>query len=69
MLHRVDLLLAIYRTRTLPAKQRLWHKIRRALSESPRQRIYAQEKYQQPLSELMDLIAQQLHQGAPNGLF
>jgi len=63
-LRRIDLLLAIYGTLALSVKQRLWPKARAALTESTRKRMYAFEKYQQPLSELTTLIAQQLRQGA-----
>jgi hypothetical protein len=70
-LHRLDLALAIYGTITLLRKQRLLPKVRGALTEAPRKRTYALEKLQPPLSKLMNrlLIAQQVRQGAPNGLF
>jgi len=70
-LHRLDLVLAIYGTIALLAKQRLLPKARRALTEAPRKRSYSLEKLQPPLSKLMNrlLIAQQARQGASNGLF
>ena len=70
-LHRLDLILAIYGTVALLAKQRLLPKARRALTEAPRKRIYSLEKFQQPLSKLMNrlLIAQRVRQGASNDLF
>jgi len=70
-LHRLDLVLAIYGTIALLAKQRLLPKARRALTEAPRKRTYSLEKLQPPLSKLMNrlLIAQQARQGASNGLF
>ena len=70
-LHRLDLVLAIYGTIALLAKQRLLPKARGALTEAPRKRTYALEKLQPPLSKLMNrlLIAQQARQGASNGLF
>jgi hypothetical protein len=68
---RLDLILAIYGTVALLAKQRLWPKARRALTEAPRKRIYSLEKFRQPLSKLMNrlLIAQRVRQGASNDLF
>jgi len=70
-LHRLDLVLAIYGTIALLAKQRLLPKARRALTEAPRERTYSLEKLQPPLSKLMNrlLIVQQARQGASNGLF
>ena len=70
-LRRLDLILAIYGTFALSAKQRLWPKARQALTEAPRKRIYSLEKFQQPLSQLMNrlLIAQRVRQGASNDLF
>ena len=70
-LRRLDLTLAIYGTFALSAKQRLWPKARQALTEAPRKRIYSLEKFQQPLSQLMNrlLIAQRVRQGASNDLF
>ncbi len=70
-LRRLDLTLAIYGTFALSAKQHLWPKARQALTEAPRKRVYCLEKFQQPLSQLMNrlLIAQQVRQGAPNDLF
>ena len=70
-LHRLDLVLAIYGTIALLAKQRLLPKARRALTEAPRERSYSLEKLQPPLSKLMNrlLIVQQARQGASNGLF
>ena len=70
-LRRLDLTLAIYGTCDLPAKQRLWPKARQALTEAPRKRIYSLEKFQQPLSQLMNrlLIAQRVRQGVSNDLF
>ena len=70
-LHRLDLILAIYGTVALLAKQRLLPKARRALTEAPRKRIYSLEKLQPPLSQLMNrlLIAQRVRQGASNDLF
>ena len=59
-LHRLDLVLAIYGTIALLAKQRLLPKARRALTEAPRERSYSLEKLQPPLSKLINrlLIAQ-----------
>jgi hypothetical protein len=70
-LHRLDLILAIYGTVALLAKQRLLRQARRALTEAPRKRIYSLEKFQQPLSKLMNrlLLAQRVRQGASNDLF
>ena len=70
-LHRLDLVLAIYGTIALLAKQRLLPKARRALTEAPRKRTYSLEKLKPPLSKVMNrlLIAQQVRQGASNGLF
>jgi len=70
-LRRLDLTLAIYGTFALAAKQRLWPKARQALREAPRRRTYSLEKFQQPLSQLMNrlLIAQRVPQGASNDLF
>jgi hypothetical protein len=69
-LRRLDLTLAIYGTVALLAKQRLWPKARRALAEAPRKRTCSLEKFQQPLSNLMNLlIAQRVRQGASNDLF
>ncbi len=70
-LHRLNLVLAIYGTIALLTKQRLLPKARRALTEAPRKRTYTLEKLQTPLSKLMNrlLIAQQIRQGASNGLF
>jgi hypothetical protein len=70
-LRRLDLILAIYGTLTLAAKQRLWPRARQALTEAPRQRLSSLERMQLPLSKLMNRlrIAQRLHPGASNGLF
>jgi hypothetical protein len=70
-LRRLDLTLAIYGTFALSVKQRLWPKARQALTEAPRKRVYAREKFQQPLSQLMNRlrIAQPARQGASNDLF
>jgi hypothetical protein len=70
-LHRLDLVLAIYGTIALLAKQRLLPKARRALTEAPRKRIYSLEKFQQPLSQLMNrlLNAQRVRHGASNDSF
>jgi hypothetical protein len=70
-LRRLDLALAIYGTFPLSAKQQLWPKARQALTESPRKRIYAIEKFQHPLSQLMNCLlnAQRVRQGASNALF
>jgi len=65
------LILAIYGTLALAAKQRLWPKARQALTEAPRKRRSALSQFQSPLSKLMNRlrIAQRLHPGASNGLF
>jgi hypothetical protein len=70
-LHHLNLVLAIYGTVALLAKQRLWPKARRALTEAPRKRTYSLEELQPPLSKLMnDLrLAEQVRQGAQNGVF
>ena len=70
-LHRLNLVLAIYGTVALLAKQRLWPKARRALTEAPRKRTYSLEKLQPPLSKLMNRLrlAEQARQGAPDDLF
>jgi hypothetical protein len=70
-LRRLDLTLAIYGTFTLWAKQQLWPKVRQALTEAPRKRIYALEKFEHPLSHLMNrlLNAERVRQGASNELF
>lgn len=70
-LRRLDLTLAIYGTLALSVKQRLWPKARQALTEAPRKRVYSREKFQQPLSQLMNRlrIAQPARQGASNDLF
>ncbi len=70
-LRRLDLTLAIYGTLSLWAKQRLWPKAHQALTEAPRTRTYAMEKFQQPLAHLMNRlrIAQRVRQGASNDLF
>lgn len=69
--HHLDLLLAIYGTVALWAKQRLLPKARRALLEAPRKRRYALEKMQPQIPKLMNslLAAQQVGPGASNGLF
>ena len=69
-MHRLDLVLAIYGTLALLAKQRLLPKARGALTEPPRKRTYALEKLLPPLSKLMNrlLTAQQVRRGASNGL-
>ena len=70
-LRRLDLILAIYGTLTLAAKQRLWPKARQALTEAPRKRLSALERFQAPLAKFMKRlrIARRLHPGAQNGLF
>ena len=70
-LRRLDLTLAIYGRFALSVKQRLWPKARQALTEAPRKRVYRAEKFQPPLSQLMNrlLIAQRVRQGASNDLF
>jgi hypothetical protein len=70
-LHRLDLVLAIYGTIALLTKQRQLPKLRRTLTEAPRKRTYALQQLQPSLSKLVSrlLIAQQVCQGAPNGLF
>jgi hypothetical protein len=70
-LHRLDLVLAIYGSIALLRKQRLLAKVRGALTEPPRKRTYALEILQPRLSKLINhlLIADQVRQGAPNGLF
>ena len=70
-LRRLDLTLAIYGRFALSVKQRLWPKARQALTEAPRKRVYRAEKFQLPLSQLMNrlLIAQRLRPGASNDLF
>ena len=70
-LRRLDLTLAIYGTLDLSAKQRLWPKARQALTEAPRKRVYRLEKFQQPLSQIMNrlLMAQRVRHGAVNDLF
>ena len=68
-LHRIDLIVAIYGTLALSARQRLCYKALQALTEATRKRSYSLEKYQQLLSELLNLTAQQVRQGASNGLF
>jgi hypothetical protein len=55
-LRRLDLTLAIYGTSALAVKQRLWPKARQALTEAPRKRVYRLEKFQQPLSQLMNRL-------------
>jgi hypothetical protein len=70
-LRRLDLTLAIYGTLALAAKQRLWPKARQALTEAPRKRVYRLEKFQQPLSQLMNrlILAQRVRPGASHDLF
>lgn len=70
-LRRLDLILAIYGTLALTAKQRLWPKARQALTEAPRKRLSSLERFQSPLSKLMNTlsISQRLHPGASNDLF
>jgi hypothetical protein len=70
-LRRLDLILAIYGALALAAKQRLWPKARQALTEATRKRVYRLEKFQPPLSRLLNrlLMAQQVRQGASNALF
>ncbi len=70
-LRRLDLTLAIYGRFALSVKQRLWPKARQALTEAPRKRAYRGEKFQPPLTQLMNrlLIAQRVRQGASNDLF
>ena len=70
-LRRLDLTLAIYGTFALSVKQRLWPKARQALTEAPRKRMYSVEKFQQPLSQLMNRlrVAPRVRQGASNDLF
>jgi hypothetical protein len=68
-LHRIDLIVAIYGTLALSARQRLWYKALQALTEATRKRSYALEKYQQLLSEILNLNAQQVRQGASYSLF
>ena|SRR5208337_4155069 len=70
-LRRLDLTLAIYGSLALSAKQRLWPKARQALTEAPRKRAYRAEKFQPPLSQLMNrlLMAQRVRSGASNDLF
>ncbi len=70
-LRRLDLTLAIYGRFALSVKQRLWPKARQALTEAPRKRAYRGEKFQPPLTQLMNrlLIAQRIRQGASNDLF
>jgi hypothetical protein len=70
-LRRLDLTLAIYGTFPLLAKQYLWPKARQALTEAPRKRTYALEKFQHPLSQLMNRLVgeQRGRQGATNDLF
>jgi hypothetical protein len=70
-LRRLDLTIAIYGTFTLGVKQQRWPKARQALTEAPRKRTYSLEKFQHPLSQLMNrlLNAQRVRQGASNDLF
>jgi len=70
-LRRLDLTLAIYGTLTLLDKQRLWPKARNALTEGPRKRTYSLEKFQHPLSHLMNCLLnlRPVPQGALNDLF
>ena len=70
-LRRLDLTLAIYGSLALAAKQRFWPKARQALTEAPRKRVYRAEKFQAPLSQLMNRLrlAQHLRPGASNALF
>jgi hypothetical protein len=68
-LHRLDLVLAIYGTVVLLAKQRLLPKARRALTEPPRKRNYSLEKLQPRLSKVTErFVNQQTHHGASGGL-
>lgn len=68
-LHRLDLLLAIYGTVALLAKQQLFPKARRALTEPPRKRHYSLEKLQPRLSKVMErLLKQPTRHGAPSSL-
>jgi hypothetical protein len=68
-LHHIDFIVAIYGNLALSARQRLWYKALHALTEATRKRSYSLEKYQQRLSEILNLTAQQVRQGASNGLF
>jgi hypothetical protein len=69
-LHRLNLVLAIYGTVALLAKQRLLPKARPALTEAPRKRTCSLEKLKPPLTKVMKrLLRQQVRQGASNGLF
>jgi hypothetical protein len=70
-LRRLDLILAIYGTLALAAKQRLWPRARQALTEAPRKRLSALKRFQAPLAKLMKRlrITQRLLLGAQNGLF
>ena len=70
-LRRLDLTLAIYGRFALSVKQRLWPKVRQALTEAPRKRVYHLEKFQRSVAEFMNplLIAQPAYQGASNDLF
>jgi len=70
-LRRLDLTLAIYGSLALAAKQRLWPKARQALTEAPRKRVYRAEKFQPPLSQLMNRLRlpQHLRSGASDALF
>jgi hypothetical protein len=68
-LHRLDLVLAIYGTVALLAKQRLLPKARRALTEPPRKRNYSLEKLRPRLSKVVErLLKQQTRHGASSGL-
>jgi hypothetical protein len=70
-MRRLDLTLAIYGTLALSVKQRLWPKARGALIEAPRKRLYSAERFQQPVSELMNrlLHLHPVRQQVPNDLF
>ncbi len=70
-LRRLDLTLAIYGTLSLGDKQRRWPKARDALTEGPRKRTYALEKFKHSLSHLMNhlLNVRPVCPGASNDLF
>jgi hypothetical protein len=68
-LHRLDLVLAIYGTVALLAKQRLLPKARPALTEGPRKRQYSLETLQRPLARVMRRLLKQLGQAPLDGLF
>ena len=70
-MRRLDLVLAIYTTAALAVRQQHWPQARQALTEAPRKRTYAREKFLRPLSQLLHRLrsAQKHRQGAPNDLF